>query len=636
MYSFRECPLKSLMFFLCLFCTEEVIGQPVSLQSLYEQATAMGPMEDEMRIAAHSLLIAAQERDDKQHQARAHYLLGKHHYLRMVKGESETHFRKAAELFTSLSDHENAGLAIERLGMALLQDGMPDSALLCFHQVTDIFRQHDLESRLWSPLMNISTVHQRLGNTAEAFRYAKEAVALATTIPDRATKALTLNRMMNLSRDHDSLALYTRYADAFYRLYSPLEIDEDLIRHVGQYHTISDPTARIAAINASIDHLSQWPVTLEVISSYHQLGQAYAELNRWDNALNSWKTGLERGTGEQFLHFRPILLQAIAKAYEQRGDHNNALQFFHQYVTLRDSLKDAWSKARIEELQIQYETKAKDTQIQSQQFVLGRRTQQRNAILVVLAVILVAGCYVVYAQRRYLRAQKTIAMQERKLHENQISELKKEHVLHTLQTLVTTQDEERTRIAQDLHDSLGASLATLRMQVHHEYGHSGTVGTSKTATLLNLLDNMSAEVRRISHNMMPQALIRMGLPAALEDLANTIQLSQNLDVSFQNIDYTEPLVQDKEISLYRIAQELCTNALRHSSAKHLLIQLSRHNGSATLVVEDDGKGFNAGTVEGSGIGLQNIRSRVTWLGGEMEIISGPGEGASITVQIPVT
>jgi signal transduction histidine kinase len=614
----------------------EIIPQPVTLESLFEEACTMGPIEDDMRTAAFSLLLAAEERKDYRYQAEAHYLLGKYYYLRMVKGEGGKHYRKAAQLFTSINNHEKAGLAIERLGMVQLQEGMPDSAMLCFHQVIDIFRQYGLETRLWSPLMNISTVHQRMGNTAEAFRYAKEAAAQAKSLSDRATKALTLIRMMNLSRDHDSLALYAHHADAFYRLYSPLEIDEELISHVGQYHTITDPAARIAAIQSTIDHLSQWPVTLELISSYHQLGQAYAELNYLDQALKAWKAGLKIGMGEPFQHFRPVLLQAIHRTYEKIGDTRNALHYFHQYVTLRDSLKDAWSKARIEELQIQYDTKSKDAQIQNQQFELDRRTQQRNAILLLLAVLIAAGCYAVYNQRRYLRAQQTISMHEKRFHENQIGELKKEHALHTLQTLVTALEEERTRIAQDLHDSLGASLATLRMQIHHMYGHTNAVEMPQVATLLNTLDNVSSEVRRISHNMMPQALISMGLPAALEDLANTIQLSQKLDVSFQNIDYSEPLAQDKEISLYRIAQELCTNTIRHSSANHLLIQLSRHNGSATLVVEDNGKGFNPSTVEETGIGLQNIRSRVTWLSGDIEIISAPGEGASFTIQIPAT
>jgi signal transduction histidine kinase len=591
-------------------------------------------MEDDMRSTALILLNAAKEKKEKLYQARAHYLLGKHYYLLMVKGESGKHFRNAATFFSSIKDHENAGLAIERLGMAFLQDGMPDSAMLCFHQATDIYRIHGFESRLWSPLMNISTVHQRLGNTPEAFRYAKEAVDLASPLADRATKALTLNRMMNLSREHDSVLLYTHYAEAFYRLYSPLEIDEELIRHVGQFHAITDPSNRIAAIQKSIDQLSQWPVTLELISSYHQLGQTYAEQNLWPEAISSWKTGLNLSTNDQLQHFRPVLLQALSNGYEQNGDPVNALRTYHQYVAVRDSLKDAGSKARIEELQIQYETRAKDAQIQNQQYMLDRRTQQRNIVFVALAVIFITGSYAVYSQRRFMQAQKTIARQERKLHDNEISELKKEHTLHTMQTLITAQEEERTRIAQDLHDSLGASLAMMHMKITHLHGNPAMEENAQATALSALLDNISAEVRRISHNMMPQALIRMGLPAALEDLANTIQLSENLEVSFQNVDYSEPLMQDKEISLYRIAQELCTNVLRHSNAKNLLIQLSRHNGSATLVVEDDGQGFHPGTAESNGIGLQNIRSRVNWLGGELEIISGPGEGSSITIQIP--
>lgn len=624
------------MNFLWLCTTTAVLSQSTHLQELHDKAESMGPMEEDMRTTAHAMLMAAEEKNDKYFQAEAHYLLGKYYYLRMVQGEGRKHYRLAADLYKAINDYEKAGLSIERLGMVLLQEGMPDSAILCFHRVVDIYRRHGLENRLWSPLMNISTVHQRLGNTAEAFRYAKESVVHTPLTTDRATRSLPLIRMMSLSRDHDSLALYTQYADAFYRLYTPLEINEELISHVGLYHTITEPKERIKAIENAIGQLSEWPVTLELISSYHLLGQSYAELHLFKKALQAWEMGLTLSAGEQFQQFRPLLLDAMRKTYEQTGDLSNALHYFHQYVSLRDSLKDAWSKARIEELQIQYEARTKDAQIENQQFVLERRTQQRNVILLVLAGLMAAGFYFIYTQRRYLRAQQTISLQEKKLHENQITELKKENALHTLQTLVTALEEERKRIAQDLHDSLGASLASLRMQINHIYGITNSSPQPQEATLLNMVDNVSAEVRRLSHNMMPQALINMGLPAALEDLANSIQLSQKLNVSFQNIDYTEPIAQDKEISLYRIAQELCTNTLRHSGANHLLIQLSRHNGSATLVVEDNGIGYFPDDVKESGIGIQNIRSRVEWLSGDMEIISAPGDGVSVTIQIPVT
>jgi signal transduction histidine kinase len=109
-----------------------------------------------------------------------------------------------------------------------------------------------------------------------------------------------------------------------------------------------------------------------------------------------------------------------------------------------------------------------------------------------------------------------------------------------------------------------------------------------------------------------------------------------LQVDFHNIDYVEPVMQEKEIVLYRIAQELCANAVKHARAKHLLIQLSRHNGTATLVIEDDGIGFDTGQLSGDGIGLNSVRSRVQYLRGELELMSKPGEGTSVTIQIPVS
>jgi signal transduction histidine kinase len=133
--------------------------------------------------------------------------------------------------------------------------------------------------------------------------------------------------------------------------------------------------------------------------------------------------------------------------------------------------------------------------------------------------------------------------------------------------------------------------------------------------------------------MMPPALIHMGLSAAIEDLVDALQLDQHLMISFQNIDYDQALDRDKEITLYRIVQELCTNVVRHAEARHLLIQLSRFNGTASLVVEDDGKGFDV-ALQPHGMGMDSVRTRVEYLQGLMEIWTKPGEGTSITINVP--
>ncbi len=201
--------------------------------------------------------------------------------------------------------------------------------------------------------------------------------------------------------------------------------------------------------------------------------------------------------------------------------------------------------------------------------------------------------------------------------------------------LISAQEQERKRIAQDLHDSLGGMLATLKLQASQVLDSTRRPSEEDVKQYTLFLDSIGSEIRRISHNMMPFALIRMGLDTALEDLANSIQAQKKLQVSFQSIDYEDSLSKEKEITLYRIAQELCANTLKHAEASHLLIQLSRHNGSATLVVEDDGRGFESLTDETNGIGLESIRSRVLYLGGELEVMTGKGEGTSVTIHVPV-
>jgi signal transduction histidine kinase len=332
----------------------------------------------------------------------------------------------------------------------------------------------------------------------------------------------------------------------------------------------------------------------------------------------------------KIVHFTPVLLRALSTQYEQLGQYPKALEFYKKYESVKDSLVQENTKARTEELQLQFESRAKDQQITGQQQLVERLTTQRNLIIGLSVVLLLAGGYVMYIQRRYLKDQAIIALQKEALHQNEINQLKKQHEVANLQTLITTQEEERKRIAQDLHDSLGALLATLRNKTYP----SNNIDISSTQDQLRLIDTVNAEVRRIAYNMMPPALIHMGLSAAIEDLVDALQQDQQLKISFQNIDYDQALDRDKEITLYRIVQELCTNVVRHAEARHLLIQLSRFNGTASLVVEDDGKGFDR-ALQLHGMGMDSVQTRVEYLQGLMEIWTKPGEGTSITINVPV-
>jgi two-component system, NarL family, sensor kinase len=128
----------------------------------------------------------------------------------------------------------------------------------------------------------------------------------------------------------------------------------------------------------------------------------------------------------------------------------------------------------------------------------------------------------------------------------------------------------------------------------------------------------------------------MGLTAAIQDLVAQLQTGSDIDFSFQNLNYGGTLEEDQEIMVYRITQELLTNTVKHARAASVIVQISQHNGTFSLVVEDDGVGFNIGEANmNSGLGLQSVKSRVHLLKGKSSTDSKKGEGTTITIEIPV-
>ena len=152
---------------------------------------------------------------------------------------------------------------------------------------------------------------------------------------------------------------------------------------------------------------------------------------------------------------------------------------------------------------------------------------------------------------------------------------------------------------------------------------------------MDMLDSSINEMRRVAHNMMPEALVRFGLNTALKDFCNDINQAGNLEVSYQSIDFDESnLDQTIAITVYRIIQELLNNIMKHSGATTAIVQLSQTNKLLTITVEDDGKGFNPEILDiNKGMGWHNIESRIRYLKGKADILSAPGKGTSVHIEV---
>jgi two-component system, NarL family, sensor kinase len=212
----------------------------------------------------------------------------------------------------------------------------------------------------------------------------------------------------------------------------------------------------------------------------------------------------------------------------------------------------------------------------------------------------------------------------------------KEKQLLALNSILKGQDEERNRMAKDLHDGVGSMLSGIKLSLSALSSNLQMAENEKRVfnKSFTQLDSAITELRRVAHNMMPEALLKFGLKEAIQDYCDDINETNTVKIKYAFIGNLPGNDKNLDLILYRIIQELTSNIIKHAAAKNILIQVNRHAKGITLVVEDDGKGFNPAE-KAKGAGLSNIQSRVDYLKGSCEIQSEAGSGTSVTVEIPL-
>jgi PAS domain S-box-containing protein len=239
-----------------------------------------------------------------------------------------------------------------------------------------------------------------------------------------------------------------------------------------------------------------------------------------------------------------------------------------------------------------------------------------------------------------LAEKSSIALANAHLYDNLLS---REHELELLSgARVTAQEEERRRIAREIHDSLGQMLTAVKFNVEileDAANLQADEDRRRIVEIKSLLDNAMAEAREISYNLMPSVLIDFGLVPALQFLAEQFSKHSHLDVHVHVSGVENRLDPSIEVGLYRIVQEALTNIAKHADAATVNIQLLEDVNSIRLTVEDDGKGFLINRLQPRkdhrhGMGLVSMRERAASFNGLFMLESRPGRGTEIIVEIP--
>lgn len=201
--------------------------------------------------------------------------------------------------------------------------------------------------------------------------------------------------------------------------------------------------------------------------------------------------------------------------------------------------------------------------------------------------------------------------------------------------LIDSEENERRRIALELHDSLGQSLVVIRnralMSLNRPDEHDRMVDQMREISEASAA--ALQEAREIAHNLHPGQIEHLGLPAALTSLVQSVQSGSSIQFETKIEQPSNPVSRDEAINIYRIAQETLSNLIKHSNASHAIVTLNETNGRLNFSVEDDGQGIAAGQLDG-GLGLKGIRERAQIINADLQIQSSGGKGTRVTVSLP--
>lgn len=388
----------------------------------------------------------------------------------------------------------------------------------------------------------------------------------------------------------------------------------------------------ILLYTASIKLYQEINEKVKIGEALNNLGNAYRLSESFDFAMIQFlkASSIAKSSGNKRLETQ--ISWNIAKTLRSQKKDRPAFNFLLDYHFGND---DMWNSERdriIEDMEVKYQSQKKERQIELQQSEIRTRTIQRDNLTITLIVALSLTLVIIFLYQQRQRVVRQLRKKDKSIFDQRIDDLLQEQEIKSLSASLETQERERKRIAEDLHDRLGSMLSSVKL--HYDSATSSNENQKKFKKAADILDETIRETRKIAYNLNSGVLAKFGLVPALEDLKGTIESTKKIEVELNVHNIDERLTNDLEVNIYRVIQEAVSNALKHSSASQITIQLTRHDDDhLTLMIADDGTGFDS-KEKSMGMGLQNMEARMSKFEGEVTIDSRKGHGTTITVDIP--
>ncbi|MEZ4778683.1 MAG: histidine kinase [Flavobacteriaceae bacterium] len=371
--------------------------------------------------------------------------------------------------------------------------------------------------------------------------------------------------------------------------------------------------------------IKNYPHPIFQNASLNNLSKAALSLGKIDEAKLYAEENIALAKTTQNISFTIDAYKNLAACYQAMGDGKAAYSLMNNAFILKDSLVSETHLKQMNTLNAMYEFEQNKEAI-SKLNAVNEKKELLNKILIGASIAILLVGFMGY------RA----ISNRRKLQNLKISQLEKDQQIFAIEAMLQGQEDERSRIAKDLHDGLGGlltgaklSFATIKDQLILSETQENQFGKS-----LDLLDTAIADLRKVAHNLMPEALTKYGLYDALRDYCNNVQTATDIQINYQLLGSKRKLDNTTEVFIYRIIQELVTNVVKHAKASEIILQLAIETHKIVITIEDNGEGFDPKNLKNTkGSGLENIKYRLQYLNGSMDIASIPAQGTSINIEL---
>ncbi len=517
-----------------------------------------------------------------------------------------------------------------RMGVATYFSGKYDVAANNFYEAIAILEKDKTNRKKLAPVYNdLAKLYRKTRDLDKALENYSKASAIYSALKDTAGIAMILN---------ESGVVY-EYKYDYKEAVNRYTLSMHLAEKAGDSIAVSYSLSNIAGVyviekkyGLAEQNLLRCLRIRELLKDSFAMALAYSDLGAAMNAKGDYKKAIDYLTLSNrmaeklsYPELQSNNYNELSAVSQKQGDYQKAFEYFNKRTALRDSLFTLEKTKEIQRLNSQYETARKEQQIQSQQ----NRIRLQNYLFIGIGVLILLAGLLGYSNYKRYRLKKESQLQAEILKQQ---ELKAKAILEA-------EENERQRIAKDLHDGVGQMMSAAKMNlsaIESEIKFTDESQKQSFEKIITLVDDSCREVRTVSHIMMPNALLKSNLPNAIHEFVNKLS-NKSLRVQVYTEGLDEKIDSNIETVLYRVIQECVHNAIKHAGATTLDISLIRDKDGISGTIEDNGKGFDPADKENfEGIGLKNITTRIAYLRGTVDFDSAPGRGTLIALHVPTS